>query len=74
MICNKCMSTNVDVQLTEKVKTKHRGCLCWCLWLMLSLFTGGLILIIPLLTNIKKVKSDTVAWAVCKDCGHHWKV
>ena len=73
MVCKKCRSTNVDVQLTEKVKTKHRGCLGWCLWLLLAICTCGLILIIPLLTN-KKIKSTTITWAVCKDCGHRWKV
>ena len=73
MICPKCGKENVTVQLTEKVKTKHRGCLLWLLWIMAAVCTCGLILIIPLLTN-KKIKSKTISWAVCQDCGHKWKV
>ena len=73
MTCKKCGGNHVEVQLTEKVKTKHRGCLGWCLWLLLAVCTCGLILIIPAMTN-KKIKSKTLSWAVCQDCGHRWKV
>lgn len=73
MTCKHCGSSNVSVQVTEKVKTKHRGCLGWSIWLMLAVCTGGLILIIPALTN-KKIKSKTESWAVCQDCGKKWKV
>jgi predicted Zn-ribbon and HTH transcriptional regulator len=73
MTCPKCKSENVNAQIAEKVKTKHRGCLGWCLWLLLAFCTCGLILIIPLITN-SKVKSKTQTWAVCQDCGHRWKV
>lgn len=73
MICPKCNSQNVFVQAVTDVKTKHRGCLGWFIWIMLSMFTFGLILIIPLLTN-SKTKSKTRTQAVCQDCGYRWKV
>jgi len=73
MKCPKCGSENVSVQAVTDVKTKHRGCLGWCLWILLAVCTLGLILIIPLITN-SKTKSKTHSEAVCQNCGHRWKV
>ena len=73
MVCPKCGSTNVTVQAVTDIKTKHRGCLGWCGWLLLALFTCGLIIIIPLITN-SKTKSKTHGEAVCQNCGNRWKV
>lgn len=73
MICPKCQSENVKVDNVTEVKTKHRGCLSWCLWILLALCTCGLILIIPLITN-SKTKSKTKTMAVCQNCGHTWNV
>ncbi len=73
MRCPKCGSNNVIVQAVTNVKTKHRGCLAWCGWLLLACFTLGLILIIPLITN-SKTKSKTHSEAVCQTCGKRWKV
>ncbi len=73
MICKKCGSDKVTVQAVTKVKSKNRGCIGWCLWITLAIFTFGLILIIPLLTN-SKTKSKTHMAAVCQNCGNSWKV
>lgn len=73
MVCPKCHGENVKVDTVADVKTKHRSCLGWCMWILLALLTCGLILIIPLLTNSKtKTKMKTIA--TCQDCGHSWKV
>lgn len=73
MICPKCGSENVTVQAVTNVKTKRRGCIGWCLWILLACCTLGSILIIPLLTN-SKTKSKTHSEAVCQNCGNRWKV
>lgn len=73
MVCPRCKSENVSVQAVTDVKTKHRGCLGWLLWILLAICTFGLILIIPLITN-SKTKSETHTEAVCQDCGHRWRV
>lgn len=73
MICPRCGSENVNVLPVTKVKSKHRGCLGWCVWIFLALITCGLILIIPLLTN-SKIKSKTHTEAICQNCAHRWKV
>lgn len=73
MKCKKCGSENINIQAITNVKTKHRGCLGWCIWLLLAVCTFGLILIIPLLTN-SKTKSKTHKEAICQDCGYSWKI
>ncbi len=73
MLCPRCGCPNVTVQAVTDVKTKNRGCLGWCLWILLAICTVGLILIIPLITN-SKVKSKTHTEAICQNCGLRWKL
>lgn len=73
MKCPKCGGENVTVQPVTEIKTKNRGCLAWCLWILLAICTCGLILIIPAITNSKN-KSKTTTQAVCQNCGKRWKV
>lgn len=73
MICPKCGSNYVTVQAVTNIKTKHRGCFGWALWILLAVCTVGLILIIPLLTNTK-TKSKTRNVAVCQNCGKSWYI
>nr|DAO66829.1 MAG TPA: RNA polymerase-like protein [Caudoviricetes sp.] len=69
MVCKKCGSENVTVQAVAE--QKKRGCLASILWIILTLLTCGLIILIPLLIRKgSKVKS----YAVCQDCGYRWKV
>ena len=39
MVCPKCGSNNVNVQAVTNVKTKHRGCIGWALWILLAICT-----------------------------------
>lgn len=71
--CPKCGSDELTIQAVTDVKTKHRGCFGWAMWILLAICTFGLILIIPLLTN-SKTKTKTTTQAVCQNCGHRWKV
>lgn len=73
MYCNKCGSDKIQAVNQTHVKTKHRGCLGWCLWILLAICTCGLILIIPMLTN-SKVKSKNTTMAVCMGCGNKWNI
>ena len=73
MKCQKCKSENVSVQAVTNIKTKHRGCLGWLMWIILAVCTLGLIIIIPLVTN-SKTKSKTHSEAVCQNCGNRWKI
>lgn len=71
--CPKCGSDNIIYSNETEVKTKRRGLFGWLWWGFLALITGGLILIIPLLTN-SKVKSKSKIVGVCQNCGHKWSV
>ncbi len=71
--CPKCGSDRINVAPVTDVWTQHRGCIGWCLWILLTLCTCGLMIIIPLITN-SKTKSKTHSEAVCQNCGHHWQV
>ena len=73
MKCPRCKSQNVFVQAVTDVKTKHRGCCGWALWILLAICTCGLILIIPAVTN-SRTKSKTRTQAVCQNCGKRWRV
>lgn len=73
MKCPKCGCENVVVTNETNIKTKHRGCLGWMMWILLAMCTCGLTLIIPLITN-SKTKSKNVTVAICQGCGHKWRV
>ncbi len=71
MNCRRCHSNNILITNETEVKTKHRGCFGWLLWILLACVTLGLILIIPLITNSKtKTKNKTIA--ICQNCGKRW--
>lgn len=72
MVCPRCGSENVRVQIVTDVKTTHRGCFGWLCWILLAICTLGLIIIIPLITN-SKTESHSHAVAVCQNCGHRWR-
>jgi len=71
--CPRCGSSYISYQVITDVKTVHRGCIGWALWILLAICTLGLILIIPLLTN-SKTKSTNHTQAVCQNCGNTWRV
>lgn len=69
MNCSKCFSTSINIQAIAE--QKRRGCIMSLIWLVLSIFTIGAIIWIPLL--IQK-GSKTVTYAICQNCGNRWKV
>jgi len=81
MICPRCQSTNVSVQVVNEttIKQKKHGCIWWILigwWLEAILW---LFLTLPRLIfaifRRKKYKVDTVQKTVyvCQSCGHSWQ-
>ncbi len=80
MICPKCGSTNVNVQVVNETQlvTKHHGIFWWIIIGWWWIFVKWLILTIPaLLAAIfigkrKKVKNTTKKIKVCQSCGHTW--
>lgn len=73
MKCKNCGSTNLIIVNEQNTYSTNRGLISWILWIILSIFTGGLILIIPLLTN-RKTKSYNTQMVICKDCGHKYRL
>ena len=81
MICQKCGSGNVTVQmvLETKTKKKRRGiiywlCFGWLFEMMLWLFLTLPMLIIAIFKP-KRYKSKTIhkTMCICQACGYSWK-
>lgn len=82
MICPKCNSNNVNIQVVNEVKIKnaHHSIWWWILlgwwwipikWLCFTLFA----LIIKIFSHKKqKAVNKTVKKAVCQNCGHTWTI
>ena len=79
MICPKCQSENVNVQVVteSKLKKKHS----WLYWLTIGFWWEPimwLFLTLPwLIIKIfkpNKVKTKVKGYAVCQDCGNRWQV
>lgn len=82
MTCNKCGSSNVNVQMVtdSKLKTKHHGIIYWiCIgwWLKTLLW---IFLTLPMLLGTlfghkkQKIVTKHSSMAVCQDCGNSWKI
>lgn len=82
MVCKRCSSNNVNVQVTNQVelKKKGHGLLYWlfigwwleiCLWIWLTLPRLLIALFFP--QRVKTV-NKTVTTAVCQNCGYSWEV
>lgn len=83
MICPKCNSENINIQIVNKVKlvTKHHGIIWWILvgwwWIAIkwAIFTvPALICKIFGIGKKKKIKNKEVKMAVCQSCGNSWKI
>ena len=78
MICPKCQSNNVNVQAVGIVKNKHHGIFYWlCFGWLIDLIIWACAFIPRLIIAIfrpKGVKTKVKSYAVCQDCGYHWKV
>lgn len=69
MICPKCGSDRVQVQLVSEIR--KRGCLSVLLYLILLCIP--VIGWIALFMLLRGRKSRTVAYGVCQNCGWRWK-
>lgn len=70
LVCPKCGSRNVSVQVVEK--QKKMGCFASLMWILLAVTIVGLILL--LIPALSRKGSKTLTFAVCQNCGHRWKV
>ncbi len=85
MVCPKCGSTNVNVQVVNKVSIREKkgnGCLWWlCIgwwWIPIKwLFFFGIALIVKICKAFMPKKYETVnkqySLFVCNNCGHNWQ-
>lgn len=80
MVCPKCGSVNVNVQMVSEseLKTKHRGCFWWLLigwwWLPVKwffLFLPALIVKI-FAPKRQKIVTKHKSMCVCQTCGNSW--
>jgi len=82
MVCDKCGSNNVSIQVVNEthLKNKGRGCIYWLLigwWLEIILW---LWLTIPRLLFLlfggkrQKIVNKTYKVAVCQNCGYSKKI
>lgn len=80
MICPKCGSENVNVQVVTEtqLKNKHHSLFWWIFigwwwipvkWLFFTFFA----LIALFLPKRQKLKQKHVSMCVCQNCGNNWK-
>lgn len=72
MQCKNCGSENIQIVADTSGKIKKRGCLMTLVWIVLAIFTCGLILIIPILMGGSKGKIETKTKCVCMNCSNYW--
>lgn len=80
MVCPKCQSEKVEVQIASEtnLQKKHHGILYWLLigwWLQPILwlcFTLPMIVITIFKPKNYKTKTTHQSMAVCQICGYHW--
>jgi hypothetical protein len=70
MVCKKCGSSNVKVELVAE--QQKRGIIKTLFWILLATCTFGIaLLIVPALST---KGSKTRKYAVCQDCGHKERI
>ena len=82
MICPKCKSENVNVQMITEThfKNKKRGFLYWLFigwWLEFLLWfflTIPRLLIALFMPKRKNIVNTHKSFAVCQNCGHNWEI
>lgn len=80
MVCPKCNSNNVNVQMVSEsqLKNKHHGLVWWLLWGWYWVPLKWLFLTIPALIlklfghKRQKIVTKHKKMAVCQDCGYNW--
>lgn len=82
MVCPKCNSSNVSVQVVNEVKLKnaHHSIWWWifigCWWIPIKWLCFTLLALIIKIFSHKKQKAvnKTVKKAICQDCGNTWNI
>lgn len=77
MICPKCGSQNVNVQIVQmgaKSSTKGKGCLFGLMRLLLIICTCGLWLLLGKKKSKTKTTFKNEKVAVCQSCGNQWNI
>lgn len=69
MVCPNCKSDNIEFQVVEEHKKAGLGLIIWYIILFVTVL--GWLILIPMLL---RKRTETVTYAVCKDCGKRWKV
>jgi Zn finger protein HypA/HybF involved in hydrogenase expression len=81
MVCPRCQSANVNVQIatSTRLKNRGRGCVWWLLigwwleaflWIFLTLPRLLIALFAP---KRQKVVQKHVSMCVCQNCGYNWR-
>lgn len=78
MVCKKCGSKDVTIQVVSQTKRKRKGLPYWLFigW-WLEMFMWVFLTLPWLIIKIfkpKKYKGKVTSMAVCQNCGHRWKV
>lgn len=82
MVCPKCGSENVSVQVVSEIelKNKHHGAIWWiCVgwwWIPIKwmCFTIPALIFKIFGSKKQKVKQTNVSMCICQNCGNQWKV
>lgn len=82
MVCPKCKSENVNVQVVNKVtiKDKHHGILWWLIigfwWVPVKwlFFTLPALLFKIFGGKKKKVVNKEITKCICQSCGYNWNI
>ena len=70
MVCPKCGSNNVNVQIVSQ--TKNRGCFTILIYILLALTIIGIPIMI-LIAILRGKKTTNKKFNVCQNCGHTWR-
>ena len=81
MVCPKCGSNNVNVQMVTEtqLKNKHHGIFWWLFiglwWIPLKwiVFTVPALIVKIFAPKRKKLVSKHKSMCVCQNCGHAWE-
>ena len=82
MVCPKCNSQNVNIQVVNEVKIKnaHHSIWWWIFigfwWIPIKWLCFTLLALIVKIFSHKKQKAvnKTIKKAICQDCGNTWNV
>lgn len=82
MICPKCHSNNVNVQISSETQlvTKHHGVIWWLLlgwwWVLVKWFVFTVPALILKLFRPARYQANTISHSncVCQSCGYHWTI